>query len=1123
MTSLTHSHASNTGSRCHHTPLLQERSNSLTRRREMLKRQSSQSFTSHSALQQEKCTDTDVAMPGTVVVCGVRSAFPLIPLTSKAPTAGGSAVLDVRSSSALSRPPHDAPTLGPWSSSAAAALSQPQHRSSDNRGGEPLMNNVADSAGLPHALRSCIRTPRSPLDRPPRARSYDGQRQQQAGFDVEADSEKGSLDRDAEVDEEEAAEHVSAVSSDAGSPQNSDAGSSEAYANRFGTTAEVTQPLVSSQKDASSQAFVNGAPSHSQPTSARASTHAIVKANMIETQEERCSIHAGSNSSSSGVLDDGQAESVEECQRDDRYLVQESFQRGMDDDGRRRALHPAKPPRLHTPHARHKQVAVSPYTQATATAYRRSVKASVAKALASRTDPASATSAARLLAMTEGRHRSPAPGKESPIARSDAMPAALQTIGPRVMSASSLAHARQKRSGMCSIQASATEVARAHSPSLQTQEPRLMSAPEARRWMAHHAVESEDPLYTDEDQQPGVLKTMGLCNLSRPSVDPSRANSGRSIYSALFEHPSESPVPAEASADQLHTQRASCCSSGKASPSSPMAPQKESIAGAAAPSCAPVSEGVAQRPSSQDSRRASSGGTSDSEERQESHLPPAERAAPDAVTKGTAVGAGGRRLSAVAESQSKHQLQTREGDLEDGDFIDGINWMGGKEQSIDERCHRPRHAEEMCGLGGAASRGSGTGGSFMSQHHLRMQASIKELNDIRSSCAIVQENRSEAYAVKCIDACGKSSDSTEYVSCYNVACQTSQHLLQSSRDEVQVRVGHHEGEVDEVEVGKFSPLAPHYVGVNRWMCATGVCPECHPNWQARGGNNGKMEGRVESTWPLAPRVGVGYSAPPRLLLSQKHHGPEVTVTAGCDARLPQLLSSCRSSARAHPQHTPARSLQPHAQIASPARQRSTYITSDGSGDRHYRRDHYSPTVTSYQGGYCFTREWDLQQQQRRRWLRELQMEQRARRGATGAAYTSMLPLTRHVMQSRAQTAGEEPRSYRYCDLHSQQMMIHTGLGRADLGLDSYNDTLHGAPLIEAWQGDDDGAMRAIGNCEARRQIKPSYLVMPTSAAVIAADHSGHTRPAADSAAKVGQASVLYCKTRPHHHSRLLRD
>ncbi|KAG5486042.1 hypothetical protein LSCM4_06748 [Leishmania orientalis] len=1064
MTSPTHSHASNTGSRRHHTPLLQERSSSLARRQEMLKRQNSQSFTVPPAPQQQGGADTDAAMPGTVVVCGVRSAFPLIPLTTTEQTTDFD---------------------------------------------ESCVISVADSAGLPHALRSHSRKPCNALGRPPRVRSYEGQREQPADFDAEGDS----WNCDAEEDEGNAAEGARLASSDAASPHKSDEGSSEEEAKRFVIVAEVIQPRAAPRKGASSQPRTKGAPSHLEQAPVRASIHAIMETTAVNTQQGRCSMHACG--SSPGMLNEDQPESVGVRQRDGRYLAHESFESHTDDREGCYVLQSAKLPRLHTRHPRHKQAAISPYAQTTATMCRRSVRAADGEASAVKTNATSATSASQLLAMTERRHRSPGAGQGTPVALSGAMPSVLQAVGPRVMSAYLAAHARQQRAGMGSIQAGAAEVEKAHSPSLQAQEPQVMSVSQARRGVGQHAVESEGPWYTDADQQPSVLKTIGSRNLSRSFADPSRTNSRRSIYNSLLEHPSDRPVPAEDSAAQQQPQHASDCSSDKVSPSSPVAPLKNSTPETAVPPRAPVSQSVAKGHYSQASRYTSSAGTSGSEEGQDGHLLQAERATPKVVTRGTAAGAGDRRLSEVDEVHPVSQLQTRRVRLEVGGDIDEIKLMSANEHTSDEGHQQQSQVEEKHPVAFAAAQGSDAGESSMPLHHLRVRASIGELNYIGPLCAIMHENSTEGDEDEYIDACKESDDSTEYVSCYDVACQTSQHLLKSSREDGRGRLQSQEGEVGEVDVGKTSPRVPHYVGVNRWMCATGVCPDCHPNRQARGGSSDGTEGRIKSVWPLAPRGSLGYSAPPGLIPSQTHQGPAGTATAGFDARLPQLPSSSSSSVRAHPQRPPAWPLQQHVRMAPSARQRNTHASSCSSSGRHYRRDHYSPTVTSYHGGYCFTREWEVQQQQRRLWLRELQMEQRARRGATGAAYTSMLPLTCHIMQSRARAAGKEPRSYRYCNLQSQQMMIHTGFGRADLELDSYNDTLHGAPLIEPWQEDNDGAVRAIVGREANGQMKPPRLGIPTAAAVIGTadkssttDHSGHARPAADGAAKAGRVSVL---------------
>ncbi|CBZ24210.1 hypothetical protein, unknown function [Leishmania mexicana MHOM/GT/2001/U1103] len=1098
MTSPTHSHASNTGSRRHHTPLLQEHSNCLTRRQEMLKLQNSQSSSLHySASQQQEEADADAAMPGTVVVCGVRSAFPLIPLAEEAQIASGSALLETPSSKSSPSPLGGIPCPRRPSSLTATTLFQCQDSGTGIGGDEPCISNGTNAAGLPPALRARNRPTRDATGRPPRVRPYKGQEEQLAEFDGEAGAEDDSFHRGLREDDEFEAEDARSASTNAASPHESDECSSEDSADRPDPVIEVIQPLAASSEAASHSSCTKRAPSPSQ-----------VVTTVAHTPQARHLTSSGD--SSLEELDDDQAASEEVRPRNSRYPTQESLENHRDDAEGRRASQPADQPPSHSCHAQLEQAAVSPCAPTTTPTHRQSVQTTDPEASVVTTDATSATLAAQLLSKTERRRNSAGAGKGTLVAHGNVMPGVLQTVGPRVMSASSDDRSRHQRAGKGSIHAAAVEVEAAHSVSWETQGPQVIFASEARR-ASRQAVESVDPWYTDADQQPSLLQTVSSCNLVGSAANLSKANSQRKICGSLVEHHADTPVQAEKATTVTQA------SPTRAAEDSAAQLQCQS-AGAAMPPRSPVDESASKPSPLLASRSSSRTGTSDGEEDYDAHPSQARRGDPRGPTESMAEGAGDCRRGKVDEMPPMHQPHRRKGKPEVEGGKDDINAMNGRKNEIEEHPQQQRQAEVEHAVGAAAARGGNGKHGLAPQCRPPVQVSALEPRQILSSRAIAYESSSETQD-EFIDVHEEADDSTEHISCYDVACQTSQHLLMSVRGEWQGRAQGRQGANSEGDVSQIDQLDPHYVGSSRWMCASGVCPQCHPKRQVRGSSGG-FGGRSKPTWPLAPRSNLGYSAPPRFVPLQRPQGSARAATAGRGARLPPLRSSSSALTRTHPQLPPALSCQQRAQRPPSARQHSgTYISStSSSAGRHYRRDRYSPTVTSYQGGYCFTREWDAQQQQRKCRLRELQMEQRARRGGTGAAYTSLLLLTSRDMQSRERAAGKAPTSYRYCNLESQQMMVHTGMGRADLELENYNDTLHGAPLIEAQEEDaDDGAVKVIEAWKDREVSEPAQLRYPAATAVPAADSSNaatttnpssHAHPAASDSAKASRLCVL---------------
>ncbi|KAK7197522.1 hypothetical protein NESM_000702000 [Novymonas esmeraldas] len=937
--------------------------------------------------------------------------------------------------------------------------------------------------------------------------------------------------------------------------------------------------------------------SHSHSRPARTSVHTITEAAMAHTPYARGSIHGGGVSPEE--LDDEQPAGVEVRQRRSRYLTHESFENHKDDG--RRVSQPEQRPRLRSHHAQHEEAATpSPYAPTAAAAHRRSLQAGDTVAPAEKPPSTSATSAAQLLARTEERHRAAEDASSAP--RGDPIAAHLRTVGPRVMSASSSSadRAQPPRRGRGSVYAAEAELQEARQATSQAVPSRVMSASEARRRVSRHAVESQEPVYADGDERPTSLKTVGARPVSRTSAAPSDSTSRRSVYGAAAEHVSDAPMPVATAVarsqairtsevndageqQQQQRRRASRHASEGAASYSPVAPQKRGAATAALPprASAAAEWGAAVRRFSHASRHSSYADSTHSGE--------------DARREAAAVGHGGggesghRRLSAADAAHPMRQLHTHTVEL--GDEASEDAGRGGiqEEEEEAEAAHytvrRRRTTTIVAADGGHDAAGQPS--------HPTVRASIVELDFIRPSRAIVHESSSgssnagsgddNAQADRDEEAedgeyryYDEEDNATEYISCYDVACQTSQHLMEWMQEEWGERAAHQRGADDDGHAVPAGPAPPHYLGANRWMCAAGICPECHPGRSAKTAGGGGLGVRGKSTWPLAPRGSIGYSTPPRLATTQqqqqrqRQYGTVRAATAGRSARLPPLLPSSTSSPASLSRHRHRHAATAAGASASYTQRHphSTYAgSSHSSGGRHYRPDQYSTDVTAYQGGYCFTREWDAEQRQRQRRLRELQMEQSARRGGTGAAYTSLLLLTSHDVRASARAAGKAPSSYRYCNLESEQMMVHTGYGRADLQMHGYNDTLHGAPLITPAQPDDDGAAAAVPAIEDRhhhhetggpRQLH--YPALPTSTSAAAApahrpaprhddgagalpmvpsnSHSstsnsvsswGHAhngsskkvRPT-DGAGRASDSSVLYCDGQPYLHRRVLK-
>ncbi|KPA77547.1 hypothetical protein ABB37_06924 [Leptomonas pyrrhocoris] len=415
------------------------------------------------------------------------------------------------------------------------------------------------------------------------------------------------------------------------------------------------------------------------------------------------------------------------------------------------------------------------------------------------------------------------------------------------------------------------------------------------------------------------------------------------------------------------------------------------------------------------------------------------------------------------------------------------------------------------------------------------------------------------------DVQGKEADDGdevyEMISCYDVSCQTSAYLLHDYLDSLT-----RADAVAKSNVAAATPDNPHYMSTDRWMCALGLCPRCHPSRLAHQANthrSGSGERRGETSdaaaaaggrtgsdgsgnagrivWPLVTRPSLGYSAPPRLTRSvppcQRLPPPLVMTTP---PRVPASFAATTptpppAATRPHP-HAPLPYLkpatttrssgtigkagsrsQPQRPSTSSARfptTRSAAVTAallDCSGSSSGRRSHgstgrrgrdqpgtYTPRVTAYRGGYCFTQEWESRQRQRQRDLRCLQAEQSARQGGGSAAYSPRL-LTCHDVQS-GQPMSEF--AYRYCDLESERMMVHSsapscGAARRDVPLENYNDTLQGAPLISRRAGSP------VGGSEASVERTPAALAEADAAEAAQAKRirasAKERRRAADSA------------------------
>jgi hypothetical protein len=331
----------------------------------------------------------------------------------------------------------------------------------------------------------------------------------------------------------------------------------------------------------------------------------------------------------------------------------------------------------------------------------------------------------------------------------------------------------------------------------------------------------------------------------------------------------------------------------------------------------------------------------------------------------------------------------------------------------------------------------------------------------------------------------------EMISCYDVSCQTSQYLLQNYLDSL---AREEEEAADDTAAGAADtmPDGPHYMSANRWMCALGLCPQCHPGRSSRKlypgrhdhhGNSadargdeamssGSFAGRT--VWPIVTRRSLGYSAPLHLTRPlQYSHRPLAMTTPpprtttisshshfhpkpATQARLPYLppptsqspgagrLGSGRAPSH-HPRGAGSSSLSARLPSTRSAAAAALHNSSTSSNQRN-RKDTRPSSVAAHQSSFGFTPELDSRQRQRQRQLLDL-LEKSTQHGG-GRSPCGPRLLTNHDMQCGLSMAEF---AYRYCDLESERMMVHgaAGVGRvsADFPLEDYNDTLQGAPLV----------------------------------------------------------------------------
>ena len=353
-----------------------------------------------------------------------------------------------------------------------------------------------------------------------------------------------------------------------------------------------------------------------------------------------------------------------------------------------------------------------------------------------------------------------------------------------------------------------------------------------------------------------------------------------------------------------------------------------------------------------------------------------------------------------------------------------------------------------------------------------------DTDSIRSFIFLAEGSSSGAGAVEQRSTTAQNDDDDdEVIRRSEASCQTSQRLFQDYLDELADENAESDAAAaacddagDNAAAAVARLAGPHYMGTNRWMCALGLCPLCHPTRLSRNTNRSPSRsvkagtearaggpshtssscnaGGGKTAWPIIARSSLGYAAPSQLTrpLTRTH------LLSSTPPRHTASISRSSGVSRSRSRNGPQRRAAEPASArlpSTPSTAAAINTTTTTTTGRRDLRDGYLPKATAaYHGVHCFTNERDARQRKLQRQLRDLQREQSGRYGGGRTAYGPRL-LTSHDVQAGLPM---QEYAYRYCDLASERMMVHhaAGTGRwtqGDMPLADYNDTLDGAPLV----------------------------------------------------------------------------
>lgn len=463
----------------------------------------------------------------------------------------------------------------------------------------------------------------------------------------------------------------------------------------------------------------------------------------------------------------------------------------------------------------------------------------------------------------------------------------------------------------------------------------------------------------------------------------------------------------------------------------------------------------------------------------------------------------------------------------------------------DPSLHRDKNADGSAGATALASHSSsnlnGVGHEQESSSHVSLSESDSLDSQPQSAAASQKSREKKRRSTAAVEAWstfssqplddydgrgskpgGSGSSEEEYsISCYDVSCQTSQRLLEpllekmasatrqegakstrgTSASATRLSSARNSGAVVQRQTplssvdGRNNTTNPHCMGENAWRCGSGMCSTCHPSRRKE----------VPS-----PRGSLGYSPPSRRLERQ---GTRDGSANGSSPPLPALPPSRQVAlSRSQQQQRPVASANsnrvppppppllryPAARpyLTAPPRQRRVGSRERRAGQQHGHRRTARRQETPPEDAFSST--------------------------YNGSAYTRTL----YSYYNQGQSLRRAQATYRYCDMDSQQMMLHCGVC-TDVTLPEYNDTLHGKPLIRSSESSttEEGAASGGEMTSAAAQHRHQAADGTERSHSHHAEHytkkSSHLVPI--NASTTSEDGVLVYNGEKYYHRRLMQD